>query len=248
MAAVLLTRPTGHNAGLAALLEARGCRTIERPMLTIEQLELDESGKQIVMNLDRFDDVVFVSSNAARLALAEMEKYWPQWPARLRWFAVGAGTASPLEAVDIPVIYPHGGASEGLLNMAPLAEVTGRKVLIVRGRGGRELLADTLRERGAETTYLEMYERKGVDYGPGFADEMARLGVTCVVITSGESLTQFASLMPADGDAPSLAVPSERVRDMAIALGFAKVAVVEDMSDESIAGCVFDLISGERSE
>ena len=245
--AVLLTRPGGHNAGLAALLEARGCRVEERPLIEIEPLAFDESSKRVVMDLDRFDDVVFVSGNAARIALPVLERYWPQWPVGLRWFAVGAGTAAWLEDIDMPVTYPKHGASRGLLDMEALASVAGRRVLIVRGRGGRELLADTLRDRGAEVTYLEVYERKGIDYGPGFADEMERLDIECAVITSGESLAHFARLVPPGAHAPSLAVPSERIRDMAIALGFAKVAVVEDMSDESIAGCVFDLISGERS-
>jgi uroporphyrinogen-III synthase len=75
-------------------------------------------------------------------------------------FAVGPGTARALQAHGLDsIITPDGQDSEALLALPQLADVAGKRVVIVRGVGGRALLADTLRARGAQVDFMECYRR-----------------------------------------------------------------------------------------
>ena len=83
------------------------------------------------------------------------------WPARLRAFAPGPGTAAALAAAGIhDVTIPATTFdSEGLLALPALSQVAGKRIAIFRGEGGRDLLGDTLRARGALVDYVDCYRR-----------------------------------------------------------------------------------------
>lgn len=233
--AVLLTRPAGYNDTLAGQLEAARFPVIQKPLLEIAGTPLDQRKKQLIMDLDQFDDIVFVSANAVEYGIQRMEQYWPQWPVALRWFAVGPATADRLQVrADVQALFPERGASDALLDRPEFQSVANRRILIVRGVGGREMLADTLRARGADVQYLEVYERKPVPYDSDFVRAMAKNDIDWVVMTSGEALTHFAQLVAGTEISATILVPSERVQTMAIELGFAKVKIVGDMSDDGI--------------
>ncbi|MEX2488777.1 MAG: uroporphyrinogen-III synthase [Pseudomonadales bacterium] len=232
---VLLTRPDGYNDNLARKLEAANVDVVERPLLKIQEKSMSQGDKQMAMDLDLVDDIIFVSGNAVEFGLDWLRKYWPQWPAALRWFAVGPATAARLRAqADVEPVFPERGASDALLEMPEGQSVAGRRMLIVRGVGGREKLADTLRARGADVHYLEAYERKPVDYGPESAREFGQRNFDVAVVTSGEALVQLARLVSSADFPAKILVPSKRVRSLAIELGFAKVRVVEDVADEAL--------------
>jgi uroporphyrinogen-III synthase len=101
------------------------------------------------------DIAIFVSSNAVRFGL----QYIPANGVRIA--AIGPATRASLEAEGRTVdIYPAGGFdSEHLLQNPELLQVAGKTVRIVRADSGRELLATTLRERGAHVDYLSAYRR-----------------------------------------------------------------------------------------
>ncbi len=105
-----------------------------------------------------------VSKPAARLGLERLDRYWPQPPLTQRWFTVGAATAAILEAYGLDVAYPEqGDDSEALLALPAFEQalrVHDPKVLIMRGEGGREFLAERLRGQGVAVDYLELYRRR----------------------------------------------------------------------------------------
>jgi uroporphyrinogen-III synthase len=76
--------------------------------------------------------------------------------------AVGQATAAALNAAGYRVsLMPEEGAdSEALLALPQLADMAGKRVLIVRGTGGRVLIRDTLVARGAQVQYAEVYTRE----------------------------------------------------------------------------------------
>src|SRR5262245_1512255 len=140
---ILVTRPAGQAQRLATLIEAAGGRPILFPAIEIEPLE------RALPPLEEFDLVVFVSPTAVQCAGARAKG------SSVQVAAVGSGTRRELEAQGFTdVVAPgEGGDSEALLALAELQELEGRRILIIRGEGGRELLADTLASRGAEVEY-----------------------------------------------------------------------------------------------
>lgn len=231
---VLLTRPEGFNDDLAHLLELRGMSTLCRPLLKIVSKLASAESKTIVMNLDEYDCIIFISRNAVQFGLPVLEEYWPQWP-QLNWFAVGKSTAAELKVADISAEFPQRSGSEGLLDLERLKKVQGQKVLIVRGGKGRELLASELSNRGADIQYLEVYERTAISYGQDLASDTVENRVNLCVVTSAEGLKQLqASLNSIEIGKLTLVVPSQRLEILARDLGMDKVQCAQGADDESL--------------
>jgi len=157
---VLNPRPARQAQGLTTALANAGARVFELPLLEIIALELSAVMRQQLLELDRYDAVVFVSANAARLGLAAVADYWPQWPHALPAFAVGPATKALLDDAGLSVIAPEREDSEGLLALPGLTEVAGQHLLLFRGDEGRELLPATLRSRGATVDVMPLYTRR----------------------------------------------------------------------------------------
>ena len=128
--------------------------------------------------------------------------------------------------------------SETLLAMPELADMRGQRVLIVRGEGGRTLFAETLRARGAEVAFAEVYRRLRPDFDPAPLLTHWDDQVALVTATSGEVLANLLEMLGPEGRAPLLATPlvvvAERTATAARELGFARVAVAERAEDEAI--------------
>lgn len=141
-------------------LQAHGANVIELPLLALRACTLNQDDKSKILDLDRYDACIFVSANAAKFGLEAVAGYWPQWPYGLTAIAVGEATAAPLQAAALNVLLPETADSEGLLAMPELQaeQVAGQRVLLFRGSQGRELLLQTLRQRGAQVDVLALYE------------------------------------------------------------------------------------------
>ena len=223
---VLVTRPRELAQGLAQRVEAAGGRAIVFPTIEIEPVA--PSGP-----VARYDAVVFVSPTAVVQGARWID-------AGEKVLAVGAGTAHEIMKSRKDVIFPASGAdSEALLALPELAEVAGRRVLIVRGEGGRALLGETLLLRGAKVDYAECYRRvrPRADAAPLLAD-----WVDAVTVNSAEALSNLLELLGERGrrrlaDTP-LFVPHPRVAAQASAALARQVMVAGAGDDEMIARLV----------
>ncbi|MEM5389398.1 fused uroporphyrinogen-III synthase HemD/membrane protein HemX [Paraburkholderia phymatum] len=171
---VVLTRPAGQSDTLAKLLHDAGVATVEFPLIEIAPADDEGPLRAALASLDRYALVVFVSPNAVDYAFARHDAIWPH---ALPVGVVGPGSVAALakhgvEAPAYAVISPGASAddndgarfdSEALYAAleASLGEnaFEGKRVLIVRGDGGREWLADRLREAGAEVETVAAYRR-----------------------------------------------------------------------------------------
>ncbi|WP_308582365.1 uroporphyrinogen-III synthase [uncultured Pseudomonas sp.] len=224
---VLLTRPAEESATLAATLSEAGIYSSSLPLLDIEPLPITPERQAVLRDLGRYCAVIVVSKPAARLALQQLDQAWPH----LRWFSVGAATAQVLADRGLDVHYPQtGDDSEALLQLPALREAIARpdaRVLILRGEGGRELLAERLREQGASVDYLELYRRFLPAYDSGVLTQRIQLErLNGLVVSSGQGFLHLQAL--AGPDWPQVAqmplfVPSPRVYEMARAAGAEKV-------------------------
>ncbi|WPN54121.1 MULTISPECIES: uroporphyrinogen-III synthase [unclassified Pseudomonas] len=224
---VLLTRPAEESTALAALLSQAGIYSSRLPLLETQALAVTAEQQAVFDALQRYCAVIVVSKPAARLALQRLGNAVPPMP----WFSVGAATAQILAGHGLDVHYPAtGDDSEALLQLPALREAIaqpGAKVLILRGEGGRELLAERLREQGASVDYLELYRRFLPVYETGALMQRIRLErLNGLVVSSGQGFLHLQAL--AGRDWPLVAklplfVPSPRVYEMARAAGAKKV-------------------------
>ena len=145
-------------------------------------------------------------------------------------FAVGAGTANKLKAYGVKnVLIPQTFNSEGLLAMTELAQVHNKAILIVKGEGGRELLLDTLADRGAQCDTLNVYRRKPLAIQAETWDWYWQGDdVKGITVASVETLSAFDSYRRKD----QLTVPefilvaSDRIAEVAESLGYTDVITV----------------------
>jgi len=224
---VLVTRPAHQATALAQKVAAAGGEAFVFPALGIEPVAADRLAETLAY-LAGADIAIFISPNAAQFGMAAIRTHGGL-PDALRIVAVGPGTARALTEQGVEgVITPDGQDSEAVLALPQLQTVAGRQVVIVRGVGGRALMADTLRARGAGVRYMECYRRTcpHADPAPLLARWQAG-GIDAVTVASAETLHNLATLLGEPG-APLLAatplfVPHEKIADAARRFGIAHV-------------------------
>lgn len=235
---ILVTRPRKQSGQLAELIGRAGGEAVLFPVIEITPVARTE---WLPANLDKADWLIFVSRNAVDSFISQ----WPgALPEQLRLAAVGDGTASAMRdkalAVDCQPKTSTG--SEGLLAMPEMQEMAGKHVLIVRGVGGRELLADTLKARGATIDYIEVYRRGLVSYDRQACLEA--LQADKLVCTSAAGIDNLCRIM-GDFEAELLSKPlvviSERLRMHALSQGFGAVEVSADASDAAVCQTLIEM-------
>lgn len=241
---VLVTRPAGQAAGLCHAIEAARGRPIPLPLMEITAAA-GPATRQRLDSATAYDWLIFVSANAVEHAL-------PHLPSSrdFRVAAVGRSTARALdEAGMTDVLVPSASAdSEGLLAEPALAEVAGQRILIVRGSGGRPLLADTLQSRGARVDYAEVYRRELPADTRNRLHALIQRPPGAVTITSGEMLENLIELSaPADSlrDIP-LVVVSARVAEMAHRAGFRQIIQASGAGDDAIVAALCGMIDPDH--
>ncbi|MBZ2190323.1 uroporphyrinogen-III synthase [Alcanivorax sp. JB21] len=232
---VLVTRPAGQAQHMMTLLQQAGFAPVHQPALIIRALPLAPADKRHLFDLDLFHAVFFVSPNAARLGVAAMADLWPQWPVGVHFLAVGEATAGVLREAGLEAEAPAAGFnSEAVLSLPCLQSLSEKRVLILRGEGGRELFAETLADRGAAVSTVALYRRE-------CADEVCwpEPPVDAVLVTSVESwhcLQQQAARHLKQ--APVIVAGSARIGDEIRAAGYDNLLVAASPHDEDMLACL----------
>ena len=156
---VLVTRPQHQTQRLAELIRSLGGEPLLFPAMEIVAHPGDATAP-VMRRLAEFELAVFASPNAARLAMPRIAQAGGL-PAGLRVAALGPGTAAELKKFGVrEMITPEADFdSEALLEALSALQFAGKSVVIFRGQGGRQLLGESLRQRGAEVEYVECYRR-----------------------------------------------------------------------------------------
>ena len=158
---VLVTRPADQAEPLCRALEAAGADVLRLPaldILPVADFEPDSLGVAAVP----IDVVIFTSANAVRFGAPWVAGLEGPGSGRPAIAAIGPATARALVGAGLEAtLIPAGGFdSEALLRHPALATLDGRRVLLVKGVGGRELVPAVLRERGADVVIAEVYRRR----------------------------------------------------------------------------------------
>ena len=233
---VLVVRPLREEDAFLKLLDQAGIPFNYIPIMSIDPVSVDSDdfarATHCLDRLDQFDQVIFISANAAEIGLPMIAQRWPQIPKNTQFLAVGQQTADIFSAFDYPVSYPQRQPNtEGLLQELPqLQDLTAQSVLILRGGRGRQTLGDELARRGALVTYAELYQRN-IDSECLIKAQNFASQASCIVVHSGELLQAMGS--PADKRIP-LVVPSDRIAQLAQEMGFQSVQVARNALPSSM--------------
>lgn len=128
--------------------------------------------------------------------------------------------------------------SEALLALPEMQDMQNQRVLIVRGEGGREEMADTLRSRGADVQYLNVYKRIPGTDNTDVISMLEHKELDIITATSGEVLQNLLIMLGATHHQQLFRLPlvvvSDRIRQLAIDMGFKQIAVAVSPSDDAI--------------
>lgn len=238
---VLVTRPAHQAEQLVRTIEQAGGTAIRFPTIEIGPPRDPEQLAQALARLSDFDLAVFVSPNAVEQTFHRLQNRGQGWPDGLETACVGRASARALERFGIHPFAPERRYdSESLLALPALQQVAGRRVVIFRGDGGRELLAETLAERGATVTYVECYRRIRPSADPAPVVETWRAGkIHVVTVTSTDGLHNLCDMLGEPGRTLLQRTPTVVLSEAQAAecrrMGFLHPArVATEASDEAI--------------
>lgn len=229
---IIVTRPQTQADALVAELRAAGADAVALPLIDISPVADAQPLRAAWDSLDTRALLMFVSANAVQHFMA-LRPASAAWPAHLLAGSTGPGTSAALREAGVPpalLVEPDGEVfdSEALWQRLRARDWQGRRVLVVRGEGGRDWLAEQLRARGATVDFVAAYRRC-----PPRLDAAAR-GVLAAAlaqprqhlwaISSSQALAHLADLAPqADWREAAAVAPHARIVTVLQQLGFGQV-------------------------
>jgi uroporphyrinogen-III synthase len=245
---IAITRPAEQARVLSDLIAANGGLAIPFPLLAISPLCDDSAFNQALAGIPDCDWAIFISSNAVQQGMPRVLARFSPLPPNLRFAAIGPATAEELGRYGIiQVLIPDGRYdSESLLALPEMHDMQHRRVMIFRGAGGRELLADALRERGAAVAFAECYRRVNPQRDTGDLPRLWQNGqLHALVVTSSEALRNLLQLA---GNADWLreilvCVNHPRIAETALASGL-RAVVAGSSGNEAMLQCLIHHLQG----
>ncbi|MCJ8297762.1 MAG: uroporphyrinogen-III synthase [Pseudomonadales bacterium] len=248
IAKVLVTRPEHRQAALCELLQSKSLQPVSFATIKIAARDSSHTDygrlKQHILDLDLFDIIICVSANAAAIAGELIEDYWPQLPLGITWIAIGNASARALAKYQIQALTPAADHdSEALLQLVQLQQLAGKKVLILKGNSGRQLLSETLCDRGAIITEAVLYDRLIATYtDQQINNSLYNSGLSAILVTSGEALCNLTAIASGSQKqfehksllATPLIVPSTRVAKIASTQGYYRITVARAADNQAM--------------
>ena len=247
---ILVTRPDHQAENLCKLIEKQGWEAIRFPVIEIQARPLSVQEIRRIQDLDQYQQIFFVSANAVNFALQRMQDKMESLQ-KISCIAVGNASYKALSLSGLNnVIKPEQGFnSEAILAMPEMQHMHDKSCLIIRGEGGRELLADSLRERGARVDYLEVYKRVMPQPDSRLIVEyLHQKALAAIFIYSGDALRNLVKILACEDINKNLlntpvVVISRRVQAIAKKIGFKKIIIADEASDAAMLNA---LLNGEE--
>ncbi|PIJ50777.1 uroporphyrinogen-III synthase [Erwinia sp. OLTSP20] len=239
---ILVTRPSPAGDELVTRLRATGRAAWALPLIEFTPGHDLAALPHLIAGLQAGDLLFALSQHAVSYAQPALDKTKVRWPATVDYYAIGRRTALALHSVCArPVVWPEEReTSEILIQLPALQNVAGKQALILRGNGGRELLATTLTERGATVKLVECYQRCAKHYDGAVEGKRWReRNIATLVVTSGDMLQQLYQLFP-EVDREEwllhcrLIVISARLATLARESGWRDITVAEGADNDAL--------------
>lgn len=248
---ILVTRPTHQAENLCQLLLEHNVQAVRLPCIHIVRTQNTDKINQLLAKQADFDWLIFVSANAVTMHQSFLVDGRMPPTKKTRFAAVGAATAQAMREHGLPVdLVPlQGYSSEALLASTELQQITGQSFLIVSGEGGRDELAKILQLRGAKIEYLMVYQREVACTDPTQTQALLQSKqLDGITITSGEIVRNLLLIIEKKYHPLLFALPtiviSERIKQIAVDMGFKKITVAACPSDTAILTAVIESLQG----
>lgn len=238
---ILITRPSPSGNELTQRLIDAGKLAFHVPLIKIiagRELPLLDAKLKA---LSAGDYVLLLSKNAVHYANWQLNQLEQSWPDTLSYYGIGKSTAFAFQEISGRLTHysQQGETSEDLLTLPTLNQVKNKRILLLRGNGGRDLLAKTLRKRGAIVEECECYQRVFIQYSPeDFEIQWEKKQIETLVVTSGEMLQRLFFLVTKPKKAwllnCHLIVVSERLATIAEKLGWKRITVADSAHNDAL--------------
>lgn len=175
---LLNTRPKNQAASLSNWAKSQGAEIIECPAITIAPLSPETA-------LDHNIDIgIVVSPQAALLALKALAGLSQQ----VKILTIGKKTTQLLtqKGIAIQSSAPMEN-SESLLTLPILEQIKGKRILLFKGEGGRQLLKDQLERRGAEVIERNLYQRNCPTSLPIHCQKLLKKGQKFIILGTSQT-------------------------------------------------------------
>ncbi len=244
-ATVVLTRAFEDSLRLSYQMDELNIPTLVMPLLEIEGLSSDLLCPVPPVQKDTI--VIFISSNAVRYGLPYLRQS-VKLDDSIVWVALGARTRSALLEMGLQAQCPVRTDSEGVLEMEIFSKIDRRHVVIVKGVGGRKLLANELSCRGALVNEWCCYKRNWPAIDVSVLEQPQ--GSLIFQAASGEILNRLTGLLTLSGMTYffqyPVVVPSPRVADIAKNAGWELPVCAEDAGDRAFVDSINSLMDSNR--
>jgi len=250
---VVITRPLAQASPLAEQVAAIGRNAIVFPLLEIHPLTDPAPLHRVLSDLGSYAMVAFVSPNAVDATLPIIR----HWPKDVVIAVMGTGSRVALDqyginetnATIVSPQNPHRTDSETLLEAMDLPSLKNKRVLILRGETGRELLGDALRSAGADVTQAAAYRRTAPAMDAARCTQLKSLleSGNDWIVTSSEALKilmqSVQELVVAGGvekgvekmQQQQIFVPHLRIQETAQMLGFRHITLTGSGDEQLLA-------------
>ena len=247
---ILVTRPDPAGFKLCQSIESQGDHAIHFPTIVFLPPRDEKILQQQGNVLHEQACIIFVSPQAVYSSLSFFKSYFPL-PAPIQIAAVGKGTAEALkEAGFHSALYPEEEwGSVGLLQLPYFQSIVNKKIAIICGERGRDLLEKTLQARGAKVSCIVTYRRALPTLPLHFDGTFLKQKKIDVVIgASGESIRNLKILLEKEMWPLLFFIPlivvSERIKTLAEHLGFQTIWVARNASFKA----TFEILAERRKE
>jgi uroporphyrinogen-III synthase len=247
--AVIITRPLAQAGNLAERVSALGREAVIFPLLEIRSLTDKSPLLAALADLRSYAMVAFVSPNAIDAAFSVVR----EWPAEVALAVMGDGSRNTLanygvtcaNATIVSPQDPERTDSQTLLEALDFAFLRGKRVLILRGETGRELLADALRKKNIDVSQIAAYRRTAPDLNGARREHLSQLvkSENDWIVTSSEALQNLMRMVDqvsgssgvTEVQQQNIIVPHVRIKETALMLGFKNITLTGSGDERVLA-------------
>lgn len=248
MSTCLLVRPKPKLAESVEYFKNQRINAVGIAPLDIQSVESETEALRAFFERSKKSEtnsayLIIVTSTEAAKRLASLLNDVHIRPTKI--LCVGESSASILNANCDNCVVPNEQTSEGIIAYLNNQLHSTTHFVIVKGKGGRDVLENNLREKNTVLSVFNVYERVGL-IPPLIVGNIDWTHIDTIIATSGSLMEQLLSIHPEHKLTSRLwIVPSQRLVAYGKQLGCKEIVCSHGATDRHLLGCIMELQRGQ---